>query len=212
MRIGRGARRSEMSGMGLDERILVVPRPLLLPDGGFHGVRTADVETYRARIRAHGEFRRRGDVEDDPSLKQIIPYLVVRAAGRYLLVERTRGGAEARLHGLASVGVGGHIDGADVAGAVDPVEAGLRRELAEELVVEGPWTARLVGVLNDDTNPVSSVHFGLVYVVDVPSGRVRIRETDKLVGRLVGPEAVRAAYPQMETWSQLVVDAGVLFS
>jgi len=108
--------------------------------------------------------------------------------------------------------VGGHIDGADVAGAVDPVEAGLRRELAEELVVEGPWTARLVGVLNDDTNPVSSVHFGLVYVVDVPSGRVRIRETDKLVGRLVGPEAVRAAYPQMETWSQLVVDAGVLFS
>lgn len=196
--------------MGLNERILVVPRAHLLPDGGFHGVRTDGLDAYLARIRAHGQFRRRGDVEDDPSLKQIIPYLVVRAAGRYLLVRRTQRGAEARLRGLVSVGVGGHVGGADVAGAGAPVEAGLRRELEEELVIDGPWVARFVGVLNDDTNPVSSVHFGLVHVVEVPSGRVRVRETDKLSGHLATLDEVLAAYPRMETWSQLVVDAGVL--
>jgi predicted NUDIX family phosphoesterase len=31
-----------------------------------------------------------------------------------------------------------------------------------------------------------------------------------LTGRLASPDEVRAAYPQMETWSQLVVDAGLL--
>ena len=196
--------------MGLDEHILVVPRSDLLWAGPFRGVSTDGLDEYLARIRRFGTFRRRGDVEDDPSLKQIIPYLVVRCGGRYLLFERTRAGHEGRLRGLSSVGVGGHISHEDVGQAEDVVAAGLRRELDEELHVMGDWTARLVAVLNDDDNPVGQVHFGLVHLVDVPSGHVEVREADQLTGQLVPFDAVRAAYPQMETWSQLVVDAGVM--
>jgi len=39
---------------------------------------------------------------------------------------------------------------------------------------------------------------------------VAIRETDRLTGRLAGIGEVRAVYAQMETWSQLVLDAGIL--
>jgi predicted NUDIX family phosphoesterase len=196
----------------MDEDILVVPRADLLWDGSFRGVLTERLDVYLGRIRRYGVFRRRRRVEEDPGLKQIIPYVLVRSGTRYMLFQRTQGGREGRLRGLFSIGVGGHIARADVEGSHDVVAAGLRRELEEELVVGGPWSARLVGVLNDDDNPVGAVHFGLVHIVDVASGEVSIRETDRLIGRLASADEVHAAYPQMETWSQLVMDAGLLAS
>jgi predicted NUDIX family phosphoesterase len=198
--------------MELDEEILVVPRADLFWRGPFRGVSVEGLDEYLTRVRRFGFFRRRGEVEHDPSLKQIIPYLLVRFWDRYMLFQRTSAGREGRLHGLYSVGVGGHIARDDVGGAADAVAAGLRRELEEELVVEGDWSARLVGVLNDDGNAVGRVHFGLVHLVDVPSGKVAIRETDRLTGRLATADQIRAAYAQMETWSQLVLDAGLVGS
>jgi predicted NUDIX family phosphoesterase len=106
--------------------------------------------------------------------------------------------------------VGGHIARDDVEGAGDLVQGGLRRELEEELHVADRWSASLIGVLNDDENAVGQVHFGLVHLVEVPAGDVHIRETDRLTGRLTPITDVRAAYPQMETWSQLVLDAGII--
>jgi predicted NUDIX family phosphoesterase len=188
----------------------VVRRVDLLWSGLFRGVSTTGLEEYILRVRRHGFFKRRGDVEEDPSLKQIIPYLLVRRSGRYMLFRRTRAGGEARLHDLYSVGVGGHISKTDVDGAGDVVAAGLHRELEEELVVDGAWSTRLAGVLNDDDNPVGQVHFGLVHVIDVASGEVTIRETDRLTGRLADSGDIREAYARMETWSQMVVDAGVI--
>ncbi len=178
--------------------------------GPFRGVVCGGLDEYIDRIRRYGFFRRRGDVEEDPSLKQVIPYLVVRRDGLYMLFQRTSTGGEGRLHGLFSVGVGGHVARADVDGAEDLVAAGLRRELDEELVVPGAWSARMVGVLNDDDNPVGAVHFGLVHLVDVHSGEVSIREADRLTGTLATAAEVRAAYGAMETWSQLVLDAGLV--
>lgn len=196
--------------MGMDEEILVVPRADLFWRGPFHGVTPDGLDEYLECIRRFGAFRRRGDVEEDPSLKQIIPYLIVRSGDRFMLFQRTRSGGEARLHDLYSIGVGGHISKEDVAGAGDLVAAGMRRELEEELTLAGHWSARLVGVLNDDATAVGSVHFGLVHLVEVPAGEVAIRETDRLTGRLAAPAEIRAVYAQMETWSQLVLDAGIV--
>ena len=193
--------------MGHDEDILVVPRAALL-SGAVHGFTTQGAADYVVRVRDRATFRRRGDMEHDPSMKQIIPYLIIRHRGRLFLFQRSAAGGEARLHGKFSIGVGGHINRSDVEGAADVLDAGLRRELDEELVIDAPWRARLVGVLNDDTNPVGQVHFGLVHVVDVESPAITVRESDTLSGRLTDPREVRALYERMETWSQLILDAG----
>lgn len=191
--------------MPLDEEILVVPRTLLAPPP-VRGFTAADVGGYVARIRAHATYMRRADAEHDPAMKQIIPYAIVRHGSRLFLFQRTQAGGEARLHGKYSLGVGGHINRADVQGSRDPLTAGLQREVEEELHIGGTWSARLVGVLNDDANSVGQVHFGLVHVVDTRSPDISVRESDQLTGRLVDGAAVRDLYDRMETWSQLILD------
>ncbi|HKV44026.1 MAG TPA: hypothetical protein VJT32_05035 [bacterium] len=191
----------------MPEDVLVVPRARLFPAGGFHGFSTEAVPGYLAVITAHAHFAPRARVEDDPSLKQIIPYVVLRHRETIFLVRRTRGGSEARLREKLSVGLGGHINPEDVGDAVDPVEAGMRRELAEEVEVPAGWQARPVGVINDDIEPVGRVHFGLVYVADLPAPDVRVRETTKLAGAFAALHEIRAAYDRLETWSQFIVDA-----
>ncbi len=187
----------------MDEEVLVVPRDVLLPEGAFTGLRAPE-EAYLQRIRQRGFYRHRGEVEEDPSLKQVIPYVVVRRGEEVFLFRRLGRGGEPRLHELYSVGVGGHIRRAD-GGEGDPVEVGLVRELGEELEFTAPWTARWLGVLNDERNPVSAVHFGLVYEVRT-SGEVRVREEEVLRGGFVPVADVLSYYERMETWSQLVVE------
>lgn len=189
-----------------DEEILVVPRHLLLADplAGFSAI---GVDRYLRAVRQFGQFRPRREMEGDPSMKQVIPYLIVRHGARLFLFRRTAAGGEPRLHGKYSIGVGGHVDKKDVKGARDVVAESMRRELEEELRIEGPWRARPVGVLNDDTNPVGSVHFGLVHVVEVERPDIAVREADTLSGRLASLEEVLAARGEMETWSQLILDS-----
>lgn len=189
------------------EEVLVVRRAQLFPAGAFHGFSSEGVERYLATIGAHAVFAPRDRVEHDPSLKQIIPYVVLRHRQCIFLVWRTRAGSEERLREKYSIGIGGHINPADGGDAIDPVEAGMRRELTEEVDVPAGWQARAVGVLNDDEEAVGSVHFGLVYVVDLPSTGVRVRETAKLQGAFATPQELREVYPRLETWSQFVVDA-----
>lgn len=189
------------------EEVLVVPREHLFPAGAFHGFSSEGVERYLSTISARAYFARRDRVERDPSLKQIIPYVVLRYRDRVFLVRRTRAGSEERLREKLSIGIGGHINPEDVGDAADPVDAGMRRELTEEVVVPAGWQARAVGVLNDDQEAVGSVHFGLVYVADLPSADVRVRETAKLQGTFATPEEIREVYSRLETWSQFVVDA-----
>lgn len=187
----------------MDEEVLVVPRGVLLREGAFVGLRPPD-EEYLRRIREHGFYRPRWEVEEDPSLKQVIPYVVVRRGEEVLLFRRTRGGGERRLYDLYSVGVGGHVRRSD-AGGGDPIEAGLARELDEELNFFGPRTVRWVGVLNDERNAVSAVHFGLVYEART-AAEVRVREEDALQGGFVPVAEALRYYDRMESWSQLVVE------
>ena len=193
-----------------DEEILVVSRERL-PPLPHYGFLRGDLADFSHAARAHGVYLPRRAVEEDPAYKQVIPYLVVRWADRVFLFRRSDAGADRRLHGLYSIGVGGHICRADASGSTDPVQAGLRRELEEELVIEAPWTLRPAGVLNDDTDPVGRVHLGLVYVVDVARPAVRVREADRLSGALATGQQVAALRDRLESWSRLILDAGGLW-
>lgn len=190
----------------MPEDVLVVPRALLFPNGGFYGFSRQGLPGYLSTITAHAFFTPRDRAEADASLKQIIPYVVLRHRDRIFLVERTRGGAEARLRDKLSIGLGGHITPEDAADAADPVAAGMARELTEEVALPPGWRAKPIGVLNDDVEAVGRVHFGLVYIADLPAPDVRVRETTKLSGAFATREEIQAAYPRLESWSQFVVD------
>jgi predicted NUDIX family phosphoesterase len=185
-----------------DELVLVVPREALVPGEGWLGIHWTDMAEALAIVAREGRFVRRGDAEDDPSHKQVIPYLVLRDGERWFLMRRTRGGGDARLHDLGSIGVGGHLNPGDV-----DVEGGLRREWREELVAGFVPAFEPVGLLNDDTTPVGSVHVGFVYTADARGRRVGIRETDKLTGAFATTAEVDGQREALETWSRLAFDA-----
>ncbi len=159
----------------MPERVLVIPRRDVPGGCDFHGIRVADpaaLERLRLAVAEHGTYLDRPRAEEDPSFKQLIPYVVVRDGSRVFLMRRTDAGGDARLHGKASIGVGGHLNPVD-AGS-DALLAGLRREWHEELDTDWEPEFELAGLLNDDTNPVGAVHLGVVFVVEA-AGRARLR-------------------------------------
>jgi predicted NUDIX family phosphoesterase len=185
-----------------EEQVLVVPRASVIEGEGWLGVRRDGLEATLAAVRQDGFFMRRGDAEEDPSHKQVIPYLVLRDGKRWFLMRRTRAGGDARLHDLWSIGVGGHLNPGD-----GDVEGGLRREWAEEVIADFEPDFQVVGLLNDDTTPVGAVHLGVVFVADAAGRDVAIREVDKLTGAFADTDEVAAVRDSMETWSRLVFDA-----
>ena len=184
-----------------DEQVYVVARSVV-PDGAdWYGLRTDGLDVFVTGLERDGRYGSREAMERDPSFKQIIPYLVLRDGPRYFLMRRTRAGADARLHDRYSIGVGGHLNPGD-----GGLLGGLVREWQEELIATFVPEFRLVALLNDDTTDVGAVHLGAVYLADAAGRPVAIRETDKLTGAFVEPDAVAAVADELETWSRLVFE------
>ena len=184
------------------ELVLVVPRAAVLAPPGWHGVRADGVEAVLAAARSAGRYLPRAEVERDPGYKQLIPYLVLRDGARYFLMRRTSAGGDARLFERYSIGIGGHVEPGD-----GDLLGGLAREWREEIAADFEPRFVPIGLVNDDTTDVGSVHLGVVFVADVAGRSVAIREATKLSGGFADPVAVRAVRSAMETWSQLVFDA-----
>lgn len=171
-----------------------------------------------ARLEGVGTFHDRAPVESDPSRKQLIPYALVMRGDSVFLFRRTKGGGEKRLHGLRSIGVGGHVNPVDGPVPSDALtlmgetllERALMRELHEELVLPGVVSARFVGLLNDDSTAVGSVHLGVVAVVEAAPGSVSVRERDTMTGGFVPCDGVRRIHASerdsFESWSALLID------
>jgi len=188
-----------------DEHVLCVRREDLFPDGAWYGFIAEGLERYQTVIREQSFFMPRAEVEEDPSYQQIIPYVVFRHGDRYFLTRRLRASTEKRLRQLYSLGVGGHINPGDLEQG-DPIMDGLRREFEEEVVYSGSIEATLLGLINDDSSPVSKVHLALAFLVEGSSPEITIRETNKLAGELLTLEEMRMYYLEMESWSQIVYD------
>ena len=145
--------------------------------------------------------------EKDPGLRQVIPYVLVCLDGKFLTVTRFKTQTKARLHDKMSFGIGGHINPID-GEPENLLDAGLRRELAEELAVDNPpgfSELTPLGLIFDDTDKVIQVHLGLALQWDV-SEPVQIRETDKMRGEYLSPEEIGSHITRLENWSRLVYD------
>ena len=187
--------------MTADELVLVIPRASIMGDPGWRGIQVEGLDEFESIVAREGRFQPRAAMEVDRSWKQVIPYLVLRDGECYFLMRRTRAGGDARLHDRWSIGVGGHLNPGD-----GDLAGGLRREWREELRADFDPKFELVGLLNDDSTDVGSVHVGAVYVADAGGLPVAIRETDKLSGRFAEPSEIASVVAEMETWSALVFE------
>jgi predicted NUDIX family phosphoesterase len=192
-----------------EERVLCFERKLLDGLGLFQGL-SFETDRYFAAVTSPASltYLVRREAEQDKRFKQLIPYVLLVSGSRVLHYQRGKGGGETRLHGLYSIGVGGHISdqdqdlfSKDLIGYYD----GMWRELREEVDIE-PLSEAAVAVINDDSTEVGMVHFGVVHVVRV--------EEESAVGRrkgIVSPEfvsisdAVRTAQ-NYESWSRLCLE------
>lgn len=194
--------------MATEERVLCFERKLLEELGVFQGL-SLEADKYLPVLTASSRlsYLNRSQAEQDRRYKQLIPYVLLICDGKILRYRRGKGGQETRLHGLYSVGVGGHISEEDDTLFSQNVgyHDAMRRELMEEVAVEGINEAA-VAVINDDSTDVGYVHFGIVHVMHVPNQNVAGRRSG-----IVGPEFIplREAVNDLslyESWSRFCLE------
>jgi predicted NUDIX family phosphoesterase len=162
-----------------DEKVLCVPRTVLeqiwggtLFTGYHEGTEVNGKDALVSMLRSDVvRYVRRGDCETDPRLKQIIPYVMLThrfpwdtGRGSVLRYNRAKKGeGEARLAGKAAVGIGGHINDQDHdADPYNVFQAAWRRELVEEVRIEGGFQPSIRGFVNHDDDDVGKVHIGVL--------------------------------------------------
>lgn len=180
--------------MGMGDEILVVKRDVLFKEGDFQGFKALKEKDYMETILANFEYRiRNKELESNPIWQQPISYVwILNPKNKEaFLYQRDNKGNESRLHNRYSGGVGGHIDKKTEENSINPVIDAMVRELKEEVIIENYPTPKVIGFLNDDSEPVGEVHFGVVGIAethhkvvpaeDMAHGRFySIEEIDKL--------------------------------
>jgi predicted NUDIX family phosphoesterase len=157
-----------------------------------------------------GLFRKRSELEEDSSFKQIIPYGVITCKDSYYLFKRTGGQRDKRLPNLFFLGVGGHMNpGKTTRSEEQYITDELIRELFEEVRLSAGCTIEnieFIGFINDDTIPVGRFHIGLLYNIRVSNKEVSVNETDKMTAEWVEKSGLMEFYDGMETWTRIAVD------
>ena len=194
--------------MAAEERVLCFERKLFEELGVFQGL-SLDVEKYLPVVTALANlrYRNRSEAEQDKNYKQLIPYVLILCNGKILRYQRGKGGQETRLHGLYSVGIGGHISEEDHGFFSNDrgYQDGMRRELMEEIALEGVKDAA-VAVINDDSTDVGSVHFGVVHVVRVADESVAGRRSGILRPEFVTLDEAVKDLSAYESWSRFCLE------
>jgi predicted NUDIX family phosphoesterase len=192
----------------MPEDVLVIENSLIQPHiPGKNACLLRDASEHIInKIMKNQLFMQRDQAEYNFSHKQVIPYVTIRNGNDYLLLKRTKKQTEKRLHDKYSLGIGGHINPVSPGSEDNIIMQGLYRELNEEISLHEPGELHFIGIINDESNSVSRVHLGLLYVLDVLSSGFEVLETELMTAQWVPKEKLSEYYPLFETWSQIVYD------
>ncbi len=182
--------------------------------GPWRGLRKDSAELWRP-LAKKSVFLKRSAVENDPTYKQLVSYTLFVSSKRIFVMKRLSTQSEGRLHGLLSVGVGGHLNPVStikwpgrrrISDFRELAMVNTMREIREEVALAGAPTIGMLGLLNDDETEVGKVHLGLVSVVHMPSPLLAVRETDKMLGAWVEVSKLHLQ-GEFETWSSLLLES-----
>ncbi|MBN1458870.1 MAG: hypothetical protein JXA57_04990 [Armatimonadetes bacterium] len=193
-----------MSGTVSDEYVLVFPADTIASAGSFEGLRFNAMD-YLSAIERVASFKPRSTVEMDASFKQVIPYALVVCGSRVLSYRRGAESAEQRLIGTRSVGIGGHVSTHDPSVYRPTCEEAMLREIAEEVRIRGDYQVVRAAVLNDSSDEVGQVHFGVIYVLSLVEPIVWPNEEAIAELRFEDTLELSSAIDNYESWSRICI-------
>ena len=196
-----------------DQKIIVVERDILFGKDIFQGFRSAKKVDYESRILSNLEVMRRGLAENDPTHKQPIGYTIVGnlKTNKVFAYQRAsnQNYEEKRLQGKWSWGVGGHIESFDTKNE-NPLRESMLREIKEEIYIQGELKQpKVLGYINDDSNNVGQVHFGIMYLMQI-QGEVKPKDSEISQGKLMTMNELEniCSNPdyEVENWSKIALE------
>lgn len=163
-----------------------------------------NLETIRQFILEHHTFLPREQAEYDNTVRQIIPYVILRRGRHYFLLRRLK--KRRRPASMKSFPWGWAATSTPRRKPRRPHRPpGLWRELSEEVTLSQITSLTCVGLINETTGGVSDYHTALVYLLET-TGEVTVRETEKMSGSWASPQELSAVFDRLETWSQIVLE------
>jgi len=196
-----------------DQLIMAVEKEKLFESNYFQGFLPSKKIDFLTRILKNYKYIKRKEAEESPQYKQPIGYIVLKDKKEskifaYQRAVKNKDITEKRLKGMWSFGIGGHIDKTDDK-EKDPIKASVLREIDEEVKIKGGIVElKLIGYINDDSNSVGRVHFGLLYLAktkgDIIPTAPEIKEGELREIKEIR-EIVKNRDYEMEEWSKIVL-------
>ena len=205
----------------MNELVLAVSREAL-DVGTTSGIfpidlNSIDSEAYALLPRHIADNKSDSSVELGKLFPQILGYVqLVNEQGEILSYARK--GKEKGLHGLRSIGVGGHVSHEELVTAIyrsdeptqlpkltELIQLGLRRELLEEVGIDIGTYMEANQLLVSDSNTTSQVHVGLPMQLNVVESNIILEESEFLDARWINVEELKATVDIYEPWSQLII-------
>lgn len=205
----------------MNELVLAVSREAL-DVGTASGIfpidlNSIDSEAYALLPRHIADNKSDSSVVLGKLFPQILGYVqLVNEQGEILSYARK--GKEKGLHGLRSIGVGGHVSHEELVTAIyrsdeptqlpkltELIQLGLRRELLEEVGIDIGTYMEANQLLVSDSNITSQVHVGLPMQLNVVESDITLEESEFLDARWINVEELKATVDIYEPWSQLII-------
>ena len=194
-----------------NENVLVIRRSLFDQLGSFQGLNFEPAKYLNMLLsRGNNFFFPRAQAENDPTYKQIIPYVLLAFKNKVLYYVRGKKAGEQRLVAKGSIGIGGHMNETDESlFALDEqaYRTGVEREVNEEITIDTQFEDRIVALLNDDVTEVGRVHLGVVHVFKLAEPKVEKREAMITNLAFLTKDELVARRESLESWSQICVDS-----
>lgn len=192
-------------------KIMVVKREILFGNDYFEGFRPQNEVDYKSRILKNFKWMERIVAENNPSYKQPIAYIAIinlslKQVFVYQRSSKNIAYLERRLQGKWSWGLGGHIEKLDFK-ENNPILASRLRELKEEVEVYGSVNSKMLGYINNDSDEVGKVHFGILYVIETNARIIKPKDPEIENGTLMPLEGIERIYSSpdypVEEWSRI---------
>lgn len=201
---------AEMLESAVDPEYATIPSQSV----SFEGFRSA-TDPVASHWSRQVEYRRKHDVETDPSRKQVVAVGFVQIGDKVFRAQRSGDANRPELRSKWSICIGGHVERLDSTngeGLEEKALAALRRELREELIFDGDPEVELMGWVNEASTEAGMHHVAAVHRVTLPEGRLRIRPGvldqefgEKSWAMLESPRLKEDA-AKFDPWSQIIIE------